>query len=61
VDYKNIIIIIIIIISIPGREEELRILIVIGVNTHVKDLPALQLRYLIIRHVRSLLPAVINY
>jgi hypothetical protein len=49
----------IIIKSIPGRVEELRILIVIGVNTPVKDLPALQLRYLIIRHV-SLLPAVIN-
>jgi hypothetical protein len=46
-----IIIIIIIIKSIPGRVEELRILIVIGVNTLVKDLPALQLRYLIIRHV----------
>jgi hypothetical protein len=37
----------IIIKSIPGRVEELRILIVIGVNTPVKDLPALQLRYLI--------------
>jgi hypothetical protein len=35
-------IIIIIIKSIPGRVEELRILIVIGVNTPVKDLPALQ-------------------
>jgi hypothetical protein len=45
-----IIIIIIIIKSIPGRVEELRILIVIGVSTPVKDLPALQLRYLIIRH-----------
>jgi hypothetical protein len=54
-----IIIIIIIIKSIPGRVEELRILIVIGRNTPVKDLPALQLRYLIIRHV-SLLPTVIN-
>jgi hypothetical protein len=51
--------IIIIIKSIPGRVEELRILIVNGVSTPVKDLPALQLRYLIIRHV-SLLPAVIN-
>jgi hypothetical protein len=36
--------IIIIIKSIPGRVEELRILIVIGVNTLVnKDLPALLL------------------
>jgi hypothetical protein len=40
-----IIIIIIIIKSIPGRVEELRILIVIGVNTTLlKNLPAFQLR-----------------